>query len=138
MEEGKGRVCVTGATGFIASSIIKTLLEEGYSINATVRFHPEDKKDLDSLSNLPVASQKLEIFNPDLSSPEIFSAAIEGCVEVFHVATPVDLEVREPEEVETKRSIDGAMGILRASLNSNTEKIRLHFSYCCCSFQRQR
>ncbi|KAI4356798.1 hypothetical protein L6164_000788 [Bauhinia variegata] len=122
MEEGKGRVCVTGATGFVASSIIKTLLEDGYSVNATVRFHPENKKDLDFLSNLPAASQKLQIFNADLSSPESFSAAIEGCVGDFHVATPVDLEVREPKEVVTKRSIDGAMGILRASLNSNTVK----------------
>ena len=41
---------------------------------------------------------------------------------MFHVATPVDFELREPEEVVTKRSIDGALGILKACLNSKTVK----------------
>jgi len=40
MEESKGRVCVTGGTGFIGSWIIKTLLQEGYSVNTTVRHNP--------------------------------------------------------------------------------------------------
>jgi len=41
---------------------------------------------------------------------------------VFHVATPVDFELREPEEVVTKRSIDGALGILKTCLNCKTVK----------------
>lgn len=40
MEESKGRVCVTGGTGFIGSWIIKTLLQHGYSVNTTVRHNP--------------------------------------------------------------------------------------------------
>ena len=40
MEEGKGRVCVTGGTGFLGSWIIKRLLEDGYIVNATVRDDP--------------------------------------------------------------------------------------------------
>jgi len=40
MEEGKGRVCVTGGTGFIGSWIIKRLLEDGYAVNTTVRSNP--------------------------------------------------------------------------------------------------
>jgi nucleoside-diphosphate-sugar epimerase len=35
---GRGRtVCVTGASGFIASWLVKLLLEKGYTIHATVR-----------------------------------------------------------------------------------------------------
>lgn len=37
MEEGKGRVCVTGGTGFIASWLIMRLLGHGYSVTTTVR-----------------------------------------------------------------------------------------------------
>lgn len=41
MESGaKGKVCVTGGTGFIASWLIKTLLENGYSVTTTVRADP--------------------------------------------------------------------------------------------------
>ncbi|GLT76973.1 hypothetical protein SLA2020_486040 [Shorea laevis] len=35
---GEGKVvCVTGASGFIASSIVKLLLQRGYIVKATVR-----------------------------------------------------------------------------------------------------
>lgn len=33
----KGTVCVTGASGFVASWLIKRLLESGYSVKGTVR-----------------------------------------------------------------------------------------------------
>ncbi|XP_056173668.1 vestitone reductase-like isoform X4 [Syzygium oleosum] len=109
MEGNKGTVCVTGGTGFIASWLIMRLLEHGYSVRTTVR--PD-----------PGASERLQIITADLGDPESFGPAIEGCVGVFHVATPVDFEDREPEPVVTKRSIDGALGILRACLNSKTVK----------------
>lgn len=35
--EGK-KVCVTGGSGYIASWLVKLLLQRGYSVNATVRF----------------------------------------------------------------------------------------------------
>ena len=40
MEEEKGRVCVTGGTGFIGSWIIKRLREGGYTVNTTIRSDP--------------------------------------------------------------------------------------------------
>ena len=33
----KGKVCVTGASGFIASWLVKRLLESGYHVLGTVR-----------------------------------------------------------------------------------------------------
>ncbi|XP_057736943.1 vestitone reductase-like [Arachis stenosperma] len=120
MEEGKGRVCVTGGTGFLGSWIIKRLLQDGYSVNTTIRSDPKRKRDISFLTNLPGASQKLKIFNADLSNPESFTEAIEGCFGVFHTATPIDLLVTEPEKLVTKRTIDGALGILKACLDSKT------------------
>jgi vestitone reductase len=122
MEEGKGRVCVTGGTGFIGSWIIKRLLEDGYTVNTTIRTDPERKKDISFLTNLPGASHKLKIFSANLSNPESFNDAIEGCIGVFHTATPFDFEQNEPEEIVTKRTIDGALGILKACKNSKTVK----------------
>lgn len=41
MEENKrGTVCVTGGTGFVGSWLLKTLLDNGYSVNTTIRTHP--------------------------------------------------------------------------------------------------
>ncbi|GAY41984.1 hypothetical protein WN943_017778 [Citrus x changshan-huyou] len=126
MEEGKGRVCVTGGTGFIASWLIMRLLDHGYSVTTTVRseLDPEHRnsKDLSFLKNLPGASERLRIFHADLSHPDGFDAAIAGCTGVLHVATPVDFEDKEPEEVITQRAINGTLGILKSCLKSGTVK----------------
>ncbi|XP_057435472.1 vestitone reductase-like [Lotus japonicus] len=122
MAERKGKVCVTGGTGFLGSWIIKRLLEDGYAVNTTIRSNPGAKRDVSFLTNLPGASQKLKIFKADLNIPESFGPAIEGCVGVFHTATPIDFALDEPEEIVTKRTIEGALGILKACLNSKTVK----------------
>ncbi|KAI6706656.1 hypothetical protein NL676_009618 [Syzygium grande] len=122
MASNKGTVCVTGGDGFIASWMIKRLLEHGYLVRTTVIPDLYGRRESSFLTNLPGASERLRIFTADLRDPQSFGPAIEGCVGVFHVATPVDFEDREPEPVVTKRSIDGALGILRACLNSKTVK----------------
>ncbi|KAJ4838818.1 hypothetical protein Tsubulata_049165 [Turnera subulata] len=122
MEGMKGPVCVTGATGYVASWLVMRLLEQGYSVNATVRSDPERKKDISYITNLPGASDKLKIFNADLSQPDSFKAAIEGCIGVFHVAHPMEFEGKQHEEVITKMAVDGLLGILRSCLDSKTVK----------------
>ncbi|OMO87092.1 NAD-dependent epimerase/dehydratase [Corchorus olitorius] len=122
MESDKGSVCVTGGTGFIASWMIKLLLEQGYTVHTTMRPDPENKRDISFLTTLPGAEEKLKIFRADLSDPNSFDAAIEGCKGVIHAATPVDFADNEPEPVVTKRAIDGALGILKSCLKSKTVK----------------
>ncbi|KAH6812150.1 hypothetical protein C2S51_025912 [Perilla frutescens var. frutescens] len=102
--------------------MVKRLLQHGYSVNTTTRFHPEKKRDTSYLTNLPGASERLKIFEADLDSPGSFAAAIEGCVGVFHVAHPLDFEERESEQVKIKRVVNGSIGILQACVDSNTVK----------------
>ncbi|KAK6141003.1 hypothetical protein DH2020_025253 [Rehmannia glutinosa] len=118
----KGRVCVTGGTGFLGSWMIKRLLEDGYSVNTTIRIHPEGKSDISYLTNLAGASERLKIFAADLDRPDGFAAAIKGCVGVFHAAHPLDFEDKETEEIKTKRSITALLGILQACVDSKTVK----------------
>ncbi|KAH9697280.1 protein BRI1-5 ENHANCED 1 [Citrus sinensis] len=122
MEEQKGKVCVTGGTGFIGSWLIMRLLDHGYSVTTTVRSDPEHKKDLSFLTNLPGASERLQIFNADLNDPESFDEAIAGCAGVIHVAAPIDIDGKETEEVMTQRAVNGTIGILKSCLKSGTVK----------------
>ncbi|XP_028761701.1 vestitone reductase-like [Neltuma alba] len=123
MEEGRARTCVTGGTGFIACWIIKRLLEDGYSVNATSTSSSGDTKGMTFLTNLPGACQKLQLLKAHLTEPESFKEAIKGCIGVFQVASPMDFkEKEEDEEIVTKTSINGALGIMKACLTSNTVK----------------
>ena len=88
----------------------------------------ESKKDISYLTNLPGASEKLQIFKADLSDSQSFDPAIEGCIGVFHVAHPVDFEEKEPSETMTKRSVEGTIGILKGCLKSKTVKRVLYTS----------
>ncbi|GMP44387.1 hypothetical protein CsSME_00013338 [Camellia sinensis var. sinensis] len=87
MAEEKGTVCVTGAGGYVASWLVKLLLSNGYSIHGTVR-DPHDEKN-SHLKKLEKASEKLKLFKVDLLDYNSLSAAITGCVGVFHVASPI-------------------------------------------------
>ncbi|ONI22686.1 hypothetical protein PRUPE_2G144600 [Prunus persica] len=117
----KGPVCVTGGTGFVASWLVMRLLQHGYTVRTTVRPDPECKRDLSFLTSLPRASENLQIFNADLNQPDSFNDAIEGCIGVFHVAHPMPTKELD-EEVVTKKAVQGALGILKACLNSKTVK----------------
>ncbi|KAK4418767.1 Vestitone reductase [Sesamum alatum] len=117
----KGRVCVTGGTGFLDHGHQETS-PDGYSVNATIRIDPERKRDISYLTSLPGASERLQIFNADLDKPETFAPAVEGCIGVFHMAHPLDFEEKEAEDVKVKRVTSALRGILQACADSKTVK----------------
>ncbi|PHU29149.1 Vestitone reductase [Capsicum chinense] len=116
------RVCVTGGTGFVGSWLIMRLLQHGYSVNTTIRSHPDKKRDISYLTNLEGASKRFQIFNADINKPQSFAAAIEGCVGVFHLAHPMDFEDDEVDETKVKSAITATLAILQACIDSKTVK----------------
>ncbi|XP_077245138.1 noscapine synthase SDR1-like [Tasmannia lanceolata] len=122
MGDEKGKVCVTGGAGYLASWLIMRLLQEGYSVRATVRSDPKYKEDTTHLKILPGASERLEIMDADLSKPNSYDEAINGCVGVFHVAHPIIFKPENPDKTVIEPAVEGTLGILRACLNSKTVK----------------
>lgn len=80
----------------------------------------ERKRDISYITNLPGASERLQIFNADLDKPDTFVAAIDGCDGVFHMAHPLDFAETESEEVKIKRVNTALEGILGACADSKT------------------
>ncbi|GKF70054.1 tetraketide alpha-pyrone reductase 1-like protein, partial [Tanacetum coccineum] len=94
---GEGKVvCVTGASGFIASWLVKLLLARGYSVHATVRSLGDPKK-TEHLLALDGAKERLSLYEANLIEDGSFDSAVEGCVCVFHTASPVQLIVDDPQ-----------------------------------------
>lgn len=81
-------VLVTGGTGYMASWIIKMLLEDGISVNATVR-DPSDAGKVQHLTYIADASEaQLKLFKSDLLDPGSFDDPMQGCELVIHTASP--------------------------------------------------
>lgn len=97
-------VCVTGATGYLASSLVKSLLDKGYTVHATVR-DPENKAKVGHLLNIPEAGEKLKLFRADLLEEGSFEAAFDGCDGVFHVASPVDFAPKDAEAYAVAKTL---------------------------------
>ncbi|XP_009630487.1 anthocyanidin reductase ((2S)-flavan-3-ol-forming)-like [Nicotiana tabacum] len=112
--------CVIGGTGFMASLLVKLLLEKGYTVNTTVRDYGNQKK----ISHLLALHSlgKLRIFQADLTDETSFDAPIAGCDIVFLVATPINFASQDPENDMIKPAIQGVLNVLKACAKSNTVK----------------
>ncbi|XP_056170516.1 phenylacetaldehyde reductase-like [Syzygium oleosum] len=87
---------VTGGTGYIASWLVKSLLQCGYAVKATVR-DPNDPKKTQHLRALEGAKGRLHLCKANLQEEGSFDSAINGCEAVFHTASPVLFSASDPQ-----------------------------------------
>ncbi|KAL4303513.1 hypothetical protein GQ457_10G006830 [Hibiscus cannabinus] len=87
-------VCVTGASGYVASWLVKQLLLRGYNVNDSVR-NPNDPRKTQHLLALEGAENRLKFFKADLLEEGSFDSVVEGCEGVFHTASPFFNDVAE-------------------------------------------
>nr|AUI41114.1 4-hydroxyphenylacetaldehyde reductase 2 [Rhodiola rosea] len=113
LSEEKKLVCVTGASGYIASWIVKLLLQRGYTVNATVRSINDTKK-VAHLLALDGAKERLNLFEADLIKEGSFDSAIQGCQGVFHTASPVLVNVTDPQAELIDPAVNGTLNVLRS------------------------
>nr|ADK95116.1 anthocyanidin reductase [Medicago sativa] len=108
----KKKACVIGGTGFVASLLIKQLLEKGYAVNTTVR-DPDSANKTSHLIALQSLGE-LNLFKAELTVEEDFDAPIAGCELVFQLATPVNFASQDPENDMIKPAIKGVLNVLKA------------------------
>ncbi|KAL2927286.1 Cinnamoyl-CoA reductase 1 [Bienertia sinuspersici] len=107
---GNGQtVCVTGAGGFIASWIVKLLLEKGYTVKGT-NVH---------LRELEGANERLILCKADLLDFEGLKAAISGCDGVFHTASPV---TDDPEQM-VEPAVKGTKNVITAAAEAKVKRV---------------
>ena len=100
-------VCVTGASGFIATQLVKALLEGGYRVRGTVR----DPKKADVLRGLDGAKDRLELVAADLLDADSMQKAIAGTHVVMHTASPYVITVKDPQRDLVDPALKGTVKI---------------------------
>lgn len=109
-------VLVTGGSGYVASWIIKMLLEEGIDVHATVR-DPLNAKKVDHLTALAKESAgKLKLFKSDLLDTGSFDEPMQGCELVIHTASPFFISgIKNPEEELIRPAKEGTRNVLESA-----------------------
>ncbi|CAN6381097.1 unnamed protein product [Urochloa humidicola] len=111
----RGLVCVTGGSGFIGSWLVRCLLDRGYAVRATVK-NIQDERETKHLEALDGAASRLRLLQMDLVDPASVRAAVEGANGVFHLASPVTLQLpQDPEKELLEPAVKGTVNVLRAA-----------------------
>ncbi|KAH9574289.1 hypothetical protein CY35_01G049400 [Sphagnum magellanicum] len=128
-------VCVTGAGGFVASWIVKTLLDHGYTVRGTVRNLEKSKH----LLEFPGATDRLNLFVANLMEPGSFDNVVQGCDGVFHTASPVLFnDITDPQAEVIDPAVNGTLNVLASCAKAQTKKVVLTSSGAAIIFTNKR
>ncbi len=104
---------VTGANGYVASWLVKQLLEDGFDVHATVRDKTNEKKVGHLLELGKQHPGKLTLFNADLFDEGAFEEPMKGCGVVFHTASPFIVRgLNDPQKELVEPALQGTRNVL--------------------------
>ena len=104
---------VTGGTGFIGSSVVRTLLDRNVGVRALCRAGSV-RTNLDGLD--------IEVVEGDLRDPESLRCGMAGCELVFHVGALYSFWVR-PRSLIYDVNVEGTRRVLDAAKAASVERV---------------
>lgn len=123
-------VLVTGATGYVASWLVKKLLDTGLTVHAAVR-NPAAVEKTGFLKKLADdAPGSLKLFTSDLLQDGSYGEAMQGCELVFHTASPFTSNFSDPQKELVDPALLGTRNVLHQANNTETVKRVVVTSSC--------
>jgi len=101
----KGKIAITGATGFLGSHLTTRLIDEGYQINILARDEGKAKQ---------LAHQAVNVVIGDIADPEAAKRLCEGCQYVVHLVSNFRTASGPPESYH-HINVDGTKNIYNAA-----------------------
>ncbi|MCZ8321010.1 MAG: NAD-dependent epimerase/dehydratase family protein [Novosphingobium sp.] len=107
-----GIVFVSGGSGYIAGFVIRQLVEQGWSVQTTIR---NLGRESEVRAALGVDNSKVRFFAADLMSDDGWAEAMAGCTHAAHVASPLPANAPQHEDELIVPAREGALRALRAA-----------------------
>lgn len=102
----------------IGFRVLVQLLEAGYQVRAAVRNVAGFEKIKALKPAAPYASQLSHIIVPDITAPGAYDDAVNGVKYVVHLASPLDINLPDDIDYETKLiqpAVKGTLGMLESA-----------------------
>lgn len=115
-----GIVLVTGGSGYIAGFTIRQLIEQGWTVRATIRNLAREGEVRDWLK---VDDDRLSFFAADLTSDAGWAEAMAGCSHVVHMASPIPAHHVKDENELIVPARDGALRALRFARDAGVTRL---------------
>ncbi|HUN33074.1 MAG TPA: NAD-dependent epimerase/dehydratase family protein [Trebonia sp.] len=113
----RGKVLVTGVTGYVAGFCVRELLEHGYAVRGTVR----NAKTADVTHLRPLG--QIELAQATLDDDAGWAQAVDGCDYVLHVASPIPFKAPKHEDELLRPAVDGTRRVLTAAGQAGIKRV---------------
>ncbi|MCP4521394.1 MAG: NAD-dependent epimerase/dehydratase family protein [Cytophagales bacterium] len=123
-------VLVTGATGYVAAWLVKSLLEEGMTVHAAVR-NPDNKKKVAHLDEIAAKTEgTIKYFKSDLLKQGSYGEAMKDCELIYHTASPFITDVKDPQKDLIDPAVNGTQNVLETANQTPSVKRVVVTSSC--------
>jgi dihydroflavonol-4-reductase len=109
------KLLVTGASGFIATHCVIDLLSHGYWVKGTLRDLNRAKQIYAILNQHSINTDRLEFVKAELTDPNCWEEALQGCYGAVHLASPVPVIQPENKNDVIRPAREGTLNVLRAA-----------------------
>ena len=118
-------ILVTDSSGFIGCHCVLDLLNHGYQVRGSVKNLGRTNALEATLGTNGADTSKLGWVAASLTEPDNWSAAVEGCDAIFHVASPVPtIYPKDPAEV-IETDTKGTLNVLEAAASQGINRVVL-------------
>lgn len=124
------KVLVSGANGYIAAWVVRTLLEKGYAVRGTVR---SEAKGAHLKKLFAEHGDKFEVVVvEDITKEGAFDEAVKGVDLIEHTASPFHFNFKEPNDLIIPAT-KGTLGMLESAKKHGSSVKRIVVTSSCAS-----